>query len=474
MAYNLPLFTQENEFKMHTIDPAVSYAQSNYKRFLKNLVSLISIPSISTSPAHEQDMVRAAKWLQSYLLEIGMSHAEIFETKGHPVVFAEKNCGRPDRPTVLIYGHYDVQPPEPMDLWHTPPFEAQQDGDLLIARGASDMKGQVIASISAVESMIAQDALPVNIKFVLEGEEEIGSPNFPAFIRDHADLLKCDVVLNPDAGMVSPEIPTIIYALRGLSYFELIIRGPSHDLHSGVFGGVIHNPAIVLAEAIAGMHDAQGRIMLPGFYDRVIPLSSDEKEKLAQLPITAEYYRSQTGVPELFGEAGYTEIERIGARPTLDVNGMISGFTGAGSKTIIPSYAMAKLSMRLVPDQDPEEVQRQLHKYLSNKLPATITWELKYLGGGSPSISDINHPAIHALSAAFESVWGVKPVYKREGGSVPITSDFQKILQVESVLTGFGLPSDLIHSPNEHLHLPTWEKGIIGLIRFFYNYSEAH
>lgn len=452
--------------------PALDYAHSHYDQFLQELKSLISIPSVSTSTENRPDMRIAAEWLKARLLKIGMTTAQIFETLGHPVVYAEKNCGKANCRTVLIYGHYDVQPPDPLDLWQSHPFAADQRDDQLYARGASDMKGQVIASLSAVESIIARDNLPVNIKFIIEGEEEIGSPNLPGFIEEHADLLKCDVVLNPDAGMVSPEIPAIIYALRGLSYFELRVFGPSHDLHSGVFGGVVHNPAIVLAEAIAGMHDSAGKITLPGFYDKVRTLDKEESLELARLPIKSDYYLKQTGVPALYGEVGYTDIERIGARPTLDVNGMLSGFTGVGSKTVIPAWAMAKISMRLVPDQNPDEVHEQLREYLENKMPPTVTWELKCLGGGAASISDRFHPAVLALSDALETIWGTKPVFKREGGSVPITGDFQKILNVESVLTGFGLPSDAIHSPNEHLHLPTWKKGIDALITFFYKYAE--
>ncbi len=331
------------------------------------------------------------------------------------------------------------------------------------------MKGQVIAVLSAIESIQRTSKLPVNVKFILEGEEEIGSPNLTGFLQDHKDRLACDFALNPDAGMIAQDIPTIIYALRGLAYFELRVFGPAHDLHSGIFGGVVHNPAQALCELIAGMHDKNGRITLPGFYDRVRPLPEDERLELARLPMGEEYYQQQTGVSMTWGEAGFTPNERVGARPTLEVNGLLAGLTGQGSKTVIPAHAMAKISMRLVPDQDPAEVHQQLLRYLEQNAPKTIRWELTRMAGGPASMSDPHHPATEALAKALEQVWGKRPVYKREGGSVPVVGDMQKILSVDSVLTGFGLPDDNLHAPNEKLHLPTWYKGIEALIHFFYN-----
>lgn len=448
---------------------ALEYAQNNRQRFLDNLKQLVSIPSVSTHPHNIPDMQRAADWLAACLKDIGIDNVRVMPTAGHPVVFGEW-LKAPGAPTVLIYGHYDVQPSEPDELWNTPPFEPTQRGENLYGRGASDMKGQVIATLSAVESIIRTGgALPVNVKFILEGEEEIGSPSLTAFLQENKELLSCDVALNPDAGMIAADVPTIVYALRGLAYFELRVYGPSGDLHSGIYGGVVHNPAQVLCELIAGMHDEQGRVTLPGFYDSVRPLSDEERAELARLPMDEEYYRQQTGVQQTWGEAGYSPVERVGARPTLEVNGLLSGFTGKGSKTVLPGSAMAKISMRLVPDQNPAEVGRQLRRYLEERVPKTVRWELDQMAGGPASISDPHHPATEALARALEQVWGKRPVYKREGGSVPVVSDMQKILGVESVLTGFGLPDDNLHAPNEKLSLPTWYKGIDALINFFYN-----
>lgn len=452
---------------------ALTYARSHQQNFLAALKHLITIPSVSTAPEHKADMQRAAEWLRTRLLEISMSHAEIYPTDGHPVVYAECLKAGPQKPTLLIYGHYDVQPADPLELWHNGPFEPTLDQEYLYARGASDMKGQILASIAAVESVLAQNEYPLNIKWIIEGEEEIGSIHLPTFIAEHRQLLACDVILNPDAGMIAPDVPTIVYALRGLAYFELRVYGPDHDLHSGMFGGLVHNPAIVLAEQIAALHDAEGRITIAGFYDQVRPLSQEERNALARLPMNEGYYLQQTGVPALYGEKGYTPVEQVGGRPSLDVNGLYSGFIGQGSKTVIPAYAMAKISTRLVPDQNPEEIYHLFLAHLEKNMPHTVRWELTMLGGGAASISDLHHPAVTAFAKAMQAVWGKEPVFKREGGSVPITGDFQRILSAESVLTGFGLPSDNIHSPNERLHLPTWTLGIESIIHFLYQYAEG-
>jgi acetylornithine deacetylase/succinyl-diaminopimelate desuccinylase-like protein len=448
---------------------AVEYAHRNRQKFLDNLKHLVAIPSISTSPDHIDEMVNAAQWIAGQLEALGMEDVQVYPTGGHPVVYGQWLDAGPQAPTMLVYGHYDVQPVEPLELWESDPFEPTERGENLYGRGASDMKGQVMAALSAVESVQSQGPLPVNVKFIIEGEEEIGSPNLTSFLETHKDLLASDFALNPDAGMIGPGIPTIIYALRGLAYFELRVYGPSHDLHSGIYGGVIHNPAQALCELIAGMHDENGRITLPGFYDSVRPLSQQERSELGRLPMDEDYYRQQTGASQTYGEAGYTTTERVGGRPTLDVNGMLSGFTGKGSKTVIPAYAMAKISMRLVPDQDPAEVEQQLRRYLEEKAPPTVRWEISTMSGGPASMSDPNLPATQALADALEQVWGVRPLYKREGGSVPVVADMQKILGVESVLTGFGLPDDNLHAPNEKLHLPTWYSGIDALVNFFYN-----
>ena len=448
---------------------ALNFAAQNHDLFLRKLYELLAIPSVSTDPAHIPDMTHAANWLANELKEIGFSNVMVYATERHPVVYGELLKAGLNAPTILIYGHYDVQPADPLDLWETDPFEATLNGENLYARGASDMKGQVMASLSAVRSIVSTNELPVNIKYLIEGEEEIGSPSLGNFLKDHRDLLKCDFALNPDAGMIAADTPTIVYGLRGLAYFELKVTGPSHDLHSGMFGGVVHNPAIVLADLISGMHDETGRIMLPGFYDSVLSLSKQEQDSIVQLPMTEEYYLKNTGAPQLWGEFGYSPAERVGVRPTLDVNGMISGFTGSGSKTVIPSWAMAKLSMRLVPNQDPNEVHRQLIDYLEHHAPKTVTWELTQMAGGRACITDLAQSGVQALAAGLESVWGKPPMYKREGGSIPVVLEMQKILGIDSVLTGFGLPDDNLHSPNEKLHLPTWFRGIDTFVYFFFN-----
>jgi len=458
---------------MDTRSKALEYANTHQKLFMDNLISLVRIPSVSTAPEHKGDMQKTAEWLSDRLINLGMKNVQIMPTGGHPVVFAECKAAGETKPTVLIYGHYDVQPVDPIELWKTPPFEPTQIGDNLFARGASDMKGQVIATLNAIESVMQAGDPPVNMKFIFEGEEEIGSPNLVPFIEKHKNLLACDVALNPDSGMIDDKTPTITYALRGMAYFELRIYGPKQDLHSGLFGGAVHNPAVVLAELIAGMHDDQWRVTLPGFYDKVRPLSDQERIELARLPLTEDYYLQQTGAPALYGEKGFTPAERVGGRPTLDVNGLLSGFTGVGSKTVLPAYAMAKISTRLVPDQNPHEVEKQLIAYLNEKAPATVRWEITNLSAGWASISDINHPATRAMVKGLEAAWNIKPLYKRDGGSVPVVADMQRILGVDSVLTGFGLADDNIHAPNEKLHLPTWQKGTNALIHFFYNYGNV-
>ncbi len=448
---------------------AIQYAHEHREKYLEDLKELIRIPSVSTDPEHAQDMQKAAEWVANHLKAIGMQNVQVFQTGLHPVVFGEYHTPSQNAQTVLIYGHYDVQPAEPLDLWQSEAFEPQLRGENLYGRGASDMKGQVIATIEAVDAIMKQGSLPVNVKFMVEGEEEIGSPSLQTFLREHVELLKSDFALNADTGMIASDVPTITYGLRGMAYFELRVYGPAHDLHSGMFGGVVRNPAIALCELIAGMHDASGRITLPGFYDSVRPLDQAEREELARLPVDEAFYLKQTGAPALWGEEGYSPVERTGARPTLDVHGLLSGFTGSGSKTVIPSWAMAKVSMRLVPDQEPQEAGRQLRQYLEENAGNTIRWELSDLSGAAASVTDRDLPAVKALYDALETVWNKQPVYRREGGSVPVTEEMEEILGIKSVLTGFGLPEDNIHAPNEKLHLPTWYRGIDTLINFFYN-----
>lgn len=448
---------------------ALQYAHANAPRFLEELKDFTRIPSISTDPSAKQDMQRAAEWIASQLANLGIQNVQIFPTPGHPVVYGELFEAPPSAPTVLIYGHYDVQPVDPLDLWVSGPFEPEIRGENIYARGITDMKGQVMIALKAIESIRRTGPMPINLKFMIEGEEEIGSPNLAGFMQDHKDLLACTFALNPDSGTHSPDLPSITYAFRGLAYFELRVFGPDHDLHSGVFGGSVLNPAQALCELVAGMHDADGHITLPGFYDKVRPLDEEERTELARLPIDEEYYLKNTGAPALFGEAGYTTLERIGARPTLEINGLYSGFTGEGAKTVLPAWAMAKISTRLVPDQHPDDVYQQMVQYLEQHAPPTITWTLKDMHGGPPSISDRSSIYVQALSRAMQTIWNRPPIFKREGGSVPVVTQFQHILGVESVNTGFAMPDDNMHSPNEKLHLPTFYRGIDTFIHFFFN-----
>lgn len=454
---------------MSDLQKALDYAKQNSEHFLNQLIEVLKIPSISTDAQFKDDVRRAAEWMANSLKQLGMENVEIMPTDdGHPVVYGEY-IKKADAPTVLVYGHYDVQPPDPEDLWETGPFEPQVRGDLLYARGASDMKGQVLAAFHAIQSLMKTGEMPVNLKFLLEGEEEIGSKHLEPFLRKHAEKFKADVSLNPDAGMMGIDMPTITYGLRGLAYFEINVWGPRADLHSGLYGGAVHNPAQVLAELIARMHDEKGRITLPGFYDSVRRLSAEERADFARLPNDDAHYLEETGVPALWGEEGFTSAERTGARPTLEVNGLLSGWTGPGSKTVLPAKAMAKISCRIVPDQTPAEVKKQLTRFMEENAPPTVTWEVKDLTSSPTAIADLNNPGVKAMHEAMEAVWGKRPFYRREGGSIGAVAMLQQICGVESVLVGMGLPSDNVHSPNEHLHLPTWYKGIDAFIRFFYN-----
>lgn len=451
---------------------ALAYAQEHRQEFLEDLKEFCAIPSISANPGYKPQMQQAAEWVANRLRRAGVEQVKVIQTEGHPVVYGEHLAASPGAPTALLYGHYDVQPPEPLEQWQSGPFEPEVRGENIYARGVTDMKGQVLAFVYAVESILNTGKMPINLKFIIEGEEEIGSPSLDKFIAGNKQLLACDFAVNPDTGMIAPDVPTITYALRGMAYFEIRVYGPDHDLHSGVFGGVVHNPAQVLCEMLAGMHDEQGKITLPGFYDSVRSLEAEERAELARLPIGEDFYLEQCGAPALWGEAGYTPVERTGARPTLEVNGLLSGYTGPGSKTVLPAHAMAKISMRLVPDQDPKEVHRQLVSYLESCAPPTVKWEVIQMTGGRASISDRNSEAVQALASALQTVWGIQPVFKREGGSVPVVSKFQQILGIESVNTGFGMPSDNMHSPNEKMHLPTWTRGIDALIHYFFNLAK--
>ncbi len=451
------------------LNEALEYAHANHERFLTEMKEILTIPSISTDPQHNPDMQHAAEWMAEQLRSIGMEHVQILPTAGHPVVYGDWLHAPKSAPTVMIYGHYDVQPPDPLELWVTPPFEPAVRGDQLFARGSADMKGQVVLSLKAVESIMKTGGFPVNLKWLIEGEEEIGSEHLDDFIKEQTELLACDFCLNMDAGIIDADKPCITTGLRGLAYFELRVQGPTKDLHSGLYGGIIHNPAQVLAELIAGMHDKKGRITLPGFYEKVRKLSKKERKQFAKLPLKKKRYLEETGAPALWGEPEFTLPERLGARPTLEVNGLLSGFTGPGSKTVLPAWAMAKISCRLVPDQTPKETTRQMQKYLKAHAPKDVTWELTYLHGAGAALVSEDSAGVRAMSDAMQAVWGKPPYIRREGGSIGVVTQLQKRLSVDSVLSGFSLEDCDAHSPNEKLHLPTWERGIETLIHFFYN-----
>ncbi|HMS00067.1 MAG TPA: dipeptidase [Anaerolineales bacterium] len=448
---------------------ALEYAHQNNGRFIEELKEFLAIPSISTSPEHNADTLRCAEWTAAQLRSLGMDNVRVMPTGGHPAVYGESLKAGKDAPTVLIYGHYDVQPVDPLDLWTTEPFKAEVRGENLFARGSSDMKGQVIASMKAVESVARTSGLPVNIKWLIEGEEEIGSKNLGEFIKKNADMLKADFCINPDAGMIGADLPTITYGLRGLAYFEIRVYGPNRDLHSGLFGGTIHNPAQALVELIAGMHDKKGRITLPGFYDKVRKAGKAERAEIARLPIKPKDIVNMTGVPALWGEPAYTPEERVSIRPTLEVNGLLSGFTGEGSKTVLPAWAMAKISCRLVPDQTPAMIEKAMIKYIKANAPKTIRAEVKIITGSDAAITERDSMGVQAMAQGLEQAWGKRPLFKREGGSIGVVVQLQEYVGADSVLTGFGLPEDNAHSPNEKLHLPTWRKGIDALVHTIYN-----
>jgi acetylornithine deacetylase/succinyl-diaminopimelate desuccinylase-like protein len=468
-ARNFLVFVWNNKgVIMSDAKKAIEYAHANHERFLKELSEFIKIESISTDDEYKAKMINAAEWTAEHLRQIGVENVKLMDTGGHPVVYGDF-LKKPGAPTVMVYGHYDVQPVDPIELWDTPPFETIVKGDYIFGRGTSDMKGQAMATLNAVESIMKTGDFPVNLKFLLEGEEEIGSKNMEGFLQANKDMFKADFCLNPDAGMISPDEPTITFGLRGLAYFELHVSGPTQDLHSGLFGGTVHNPAQALTELVAGMHDANGTITLPGFYDSVRVVSDKEREETAKLPTTAESYLKQTGVPALWGEKEYTPALRTGARPTLEVNGLLSGWTGPGSKTVLPAKAMAKISCRLVPDQDPKEVYKQMVKYMETNAPATIKWEVKSLHDSPWAITDVDTNGVRAMHAAMQTIWGKPPLYRREGGSIGVVAMLQNICGVESGLVGGGLPDDNVHSPNERMHLPTWHKNMDAFIHFFFN-----
>ncbi len=448
------------------IQAALRYLKEHRRQALDQLKELIAIPSISTLPDHVKDIQRAAQWLAHRLKQIVLEHVQIIKTTRHPLVYADW-LHAADRPTVLIYGHYDVQPVDPLPEWETPPFEPTVRGENLYARGASDNKGQLLTHIRAVEALLKTEGrLPVNVKFLIEGEEEIGSESLKSFLPEHKQLFESDICVISDSHMLAPDQPAIVYGLRGLVYGEVEVQGPSHDLHSGSYGGAVHNPLQVLCELIAQLHDERGRVTIPGFYDRVRPL--EERAELARLPISEENLLKETGVPALWGEAGYTPLERVGARPTLEIHGIRGGFTGEGAKTVIPAKALAKISMRLVPYQSSEEIAPLFKEHVESLAPRTVRVSVRILQSGDPVLLDRRHPAFQAASRAYEASFGAKPVYTLEGGSIPIVVLLQKIFHMPVVLMGFGLPDDRLHSPNEKFHLPNFYRGMECSVHFLH------
>jgi acetylornithine deacetylase/succinyl-diaminopimelate desuccinylase-like protein len=446
--------------------PALQYARAHSQAAVDSLQEALRIPSISTLSEKAGDVRRAADWFAGQLEAMGFDSVDVLPTAKHPVVCGELMQAGPSAPTVLFYGHYDVQPVDPIDLWLSDPFEPTIRGEDLFARGASDMKGQVVAHLKAVEAMVRTSGLPINLKYLIEGEEEIGSPSLAEFVRRNKARLAADFCLNADTSIIAPDVPALTYGLRGLAYHEIRLQGATGDLHSGTFGGAVDNPGMVLSRLLAGMKDPQGRITLPGFYDRVRPLSVQERAALAALPQDDGWWKKAAGVRELAGEEGFTSTERATARPTLDVNGLLCGFTGQGSKTVLPARAMAKISMRLVPDQLPQEVKAGVEQYLKASVPSTMTWELEDLASCTPAIVDLDTPAVRAAQAALETVWGRPALFTRMGGSVPVVSLIQDLLGLDSLLLGFGLPDDNLHAPNEKQHLPNFRRGIESYIWF--------
>ncbi|MEF8816419.1 MAG: dipeptidase [Salinibacter sp.] len=454
------------------MDTALTYAETHADQFVDELKTLLRIPSVSTDSAYDDEVERAAAWLADHLDGIGMEHTEIIATDGHPLVYAE-HITDPAKPTVVVYGHYDVQPPDPLEEWDTDPFEpAQHDGNLY-ARGACDDKGQMFMHVKAAEAYLsAEGDLPVNLKYIIEGEEESGSMAMGAYVQSNGSRLGGDVVLISDTAMFSPDTPSITYGLRGLAYAEITLRGPNRDLHSGNFGGAVDNPCNALSRILAGLHDDDHRITIPGFYDDVQDLTEAERKTYAELPFDEQSWRDALDINAVRTEGDYTTLECLSARPTLDVNGIWGGYTDEGAKTVLPSRAHAKLSMRLVPDQQVEDVYDKLEAHLEAAVPDTMQFSMRRLHGGDPVLVDRSAPPMQAAKTAMGEVRGTEPVFVRNGGTIPVVADFQQHLGLDSVLMGFGLDSDAIHSPNEHFGLDRFQQGIQAIIRFHNHYAE--
>ncbi|MHA4811879.1 dipeptidase [Flavitalea flava] len=447
------------------------YQDKNKDRFLTELLELLRIPSVSARSEHKADMEKCAELVKQRLLEAGVGTATIYPTEGHPVVYAEK-IGDPSKPTVLVYGHYDVQPAEPLELWHSGPFDPVIKDGKIYARGSADDKGQFYMHVKALEIMVKTNSLPTNIKFIIEGEEEVGSPNLAKFVSAHKDLLKADVILISDTSMLSMDTPSIDVGVRGLSYIEVVVTGPDRDLHSGVYGGAVANPITILARMIASCHDENNHITIPGFYDDVVEASPAERKLMAAAPFDEEEYKKDLGIQALYGEKGYSTNERTGIRPTLELNGIWGGYTGEGSKTVLPSKASAKISARLVPNQSSVKITAKLLNYFKSIAPAGVTITAEEHHGGEPYMTPIDSKAYQSAAKAIETTFGKAPIPVRGGGSIPICALFEKELGVKIVFMGFGLDSDNLHSPNEKYGLENYYKGIETIPYFHQFFAE--
>ena len=454
-----------------------SYISDNKDRFLNELIDLLKIPSISADSAYKDDVLKTARVIKTSLEKAGCDHVEICETDGYPIVYGEKIIDK-NLPTVLVYGHYDVQPPDPLDLWNSPPFEPViQKTELhpegaIFARGASDDKGQVYMHVKAMEYMTSQNELPCNVKFMIEGEEEVGSANLGKFVASNREKLKNDVILISDTGMIAKNIPSITTGLRGLSYVEVEVTGPNRDLHSGLYGGAVANPINILTKMIASLHDENNHITIPGFYDKVENLSDEERAEMAKAPFSLDAYKKVLDIDAVYGEKGYTTNERNSIRPTLDVNGIWGGYIGEGAKTVIASKAYAKISMRLVPHQDWEEITELFKSHFENIAPAGVKVKVTPHHGGQGYVTPTNFDGYKAASMAYEKTFSITPIPERSGGSIPIVALFEQELGSKTILMGFGLDSDAIHSPNEHFGIGNYLKGIETIPWFYKYYTE--
>jgi acetylornithine deacetylase/succinyl-diaminopimelate desuccinylase-like protein len=454
------------------LEEVINFIRENQSNYLEELKEFLRIPSISTLPENKNDIIHAAEFVADKLRQAGLNRVEIFKTEGHPLVYGEW-LGAPGKPTVLIYGHYDVQPVDPIELWQSPPFEPEIRDGKIWARGATDDKGQMYMHIKSVEAFFkGKGSVPLNIKFLIEGEEEIGSENLDRFIKDNSALLECDAVLISDTGLFDKGVPTLTYGLRGMSYQEVEVVGPEKDLHSGSFGGAVGNPINILSGIIAKLQDKNGHITIPGFYDDVKKLTKKERENFRKLKFSEKKFAKEIGVSGLQGEKGYSTLERLWGRPTLDCNGIFGGFTGKGAKTVLPSKATAKISMRLVPDQKPAKVAKMFRKYIKEMTPKSVKVTIRDLHGALPSLTPLDSFATLAASKAMEKAFGRKTVFIREGGSIPIVSVFGSKLKAPVVLMGMGLDSENLHSPNEHFDLNHFELGIISSAYFFDEFSK--